>query len=156
VLYRADVVRERNPFFDESVLHDDTERAYEILETWDFGFVHQVLSCLRRNDESIMTRATTFNPYLLDKYVVLKRFGRKFLTDEEYARTSADIRARYRRYLGESVLARRDAAFWKHHEAGLASIGETLSRGRRIRLGVLAALGLLLRPIETLRLILGR
>jgi glycosyltransferase involved in cell wall biosynthesis len=156
VLYRADVVRERQPFFDEKVLHDDTERAYEILATWDFGFVHQVLSCLRRNDESIMTRASAFNPYLLDKYVVLKRFGRTFLTDGEYARVFADIRGRYRRYLGESVLARRDADFWRHHQAGLASVGETLSRGRRLRWAALAALGLLAHPADTLRLILGR
>lgn len=156
VLYRAEVVRERNPFFDETVLHDDTERAYEVLETWDFGFVHQVLSYCRRHDEGIMTRASSYNPYLLDKYVVLKRYGRKFLTDAEYSRVFADIRARYRRYLGESVLARRDAAFWKHHQAGLASIGETLGRGRRIRLGLLAALGLILRPVEALRLLLGR
>jgi hypothetical protein len=156
VLYRADVVRERQPFFDEKVLHDDTERAYEILATWDFGFVHQVLSCLRRNDESIMTRASAFNPYLLDKYVVLKRFGRTFLTDGEYARVFADIRGRYRRYLGESVLARRDADFWRHHQAGLASVGETLSRGRRLRWAALAVLGLLAHPADTLRLILGR
>lgn len=155
VLYRADVVRERQPFFEERLLHDDTERAYEILENYEFGFVHQILSYLRR-DEGIMQRASTFNPFLLDKYLVVKRFGRKYLTEAEYARVSADIGKRYRLYLGEGVLARREAAFWRHHQAGLASVGESLGAGRRLWLGARAALHLMARPVDTFRMLLGR
>lgn len=155
VLYRADIVRKRQPFFDEQLLHDDTERAYEILEKYEFGFVHQILSCLRR-DEGIMQRASTFNPFLLDKYLVLKRFGRKYLTEAEYARVSADIGKRYHLYLGEGVLARREPAFWRHHQAGLASVGESLGVGRRLWLGARAALHLMARPVDTLRMLLGR
>lgn len=155
VLYRSDVVRERSPFFDERLLHDDTERAYEILETWDFGFVHQVLSYLRR-DEGIMQRAATFNPYLLDKYLVLRRFGPKFLTEQEYARVFGDIRRRYRLYIGESVLARRNEAFWRHHQTGLSSVGEKLGTSRRLWWGAAAALHLMARPVDTVRMLLGR
>ena len=42
VMYRSAVVRHRQPFFDESLLHSDTEKCMEILQDWDFGFVHQI------------------------------------------------------------------------------------------------------------------
>ena len=53
MLYRAEVVRARDPFFCERSLHEDTEACYEILRDWDFGFVHQVLSYWRTQPGSI-------------------------------------------------------------------------------------------------------
>src|SRR5439155_16830470 len=44
ILLRAEIVRSREPFYSENRLHEDTEACYEILQTWDFGFVHQALT----------------------------------------------------------------------------------------------------------------
>ena len=46
-MYRCSLVRSQSPFYDESLLHEDTEKCLQILEHRDFGFVHQVLSFLR-------------------------------------------------------------------------------------------------------------
>ena len=50
VMYRSSVVRHPRPFYDESVLHADTEKCMEILKHWDLGFVHQVLSFCRADN----------------------------------------------------------------------------------------------------------
>ena len=44
VLFRADLVRERQPFFDETFRHADSDAAYWALMRADYGLVHQVLT----------------------------------------------------------------------------------------------------------------
>src|SRR5438128_1399449 len=44
ILLRAEIMRSREPFYSENRYHEDTESCYEILQTWDFGFVHQILT----------------------------------------------------------------------------------------------------------------
>ena len=53
VMYRSSIVRRHKPFFNEDVLHADTDKCYEILQHWDLGFVHQVLSFSRMDNQSI-------------------------------------------------------------------------------------------------------
>ncbi len=38
ILYRADLVRARQPFYDLNRYHEDTEVAYEIFKNSDLGF----------------------------------------------------------------------------------------------------------------------
>src|SRR5262249_14183861 len=47
LLYRADLVRARDPFFTETNLHADAETCHALLRTCDFGFVHQLLTFTR-------------------------------------------------------------------------------------------------------------
>ena len=44
VLYRSDLVRSRDPFYNEANIHADTEVCFALLKTSDFGFVHQILT----------------------------------------------------------------------------------------------------------------
>ena len=43
VMYRSAVVRDRAPFYKEGRYFEDTEACFEVLQTWNFGFVQQVL-----------------------------------------------------------------------------------------------------------------
>ena len=150
VMYRADLVRARRPFYDQTVLHPDTEAAYRILLEWDLGFVHQVLSFVRVESGSISGRVHDFNPHLLDKLVVLMRYGPDVLTASEYEATLADVSGRYWRYLGRKALRRRPQAFWDYHERGLATVGQRLSGARLVRYCAAAVFDMLLHPKETL------
>jgi glycosyltransferase involved in cell wall biosynthesis len=47
LLYRADLVRAHDPFFNEANIHADTEACFALLRNCDFGFVHQVLTATR-------------------------------------------------------------------------------------------------------------
>ena len=45
LLYRSDLVRSHDPFFNEAnIFHADTEACFDLLRSYDFGFVHQVLT----------------------------------------------------------------------------------------------------------------
>ncbi len=126
MLYRASVVRARKPFYALGRYHEDSEAACEILLDHDLGFVHQVLSFCRTDNESIMTTARRFNPEPLDHLIVLERYGREVLSADEFARVSALEWRVYLGFLGASALRGREPKFWDYHRGGLATIGRKL------------------------------
>lgn len=150
VLYRADIVRARTPFYREGRLHEDTEVCYEILRTHDFGFVHQVLSFMRMDNLSISTSVRNFNPNGLDRLIVVNDFGKDFLSADEYAAVLARAERNYYGDLGRSMLRFRGRRFWDYHREGLATIGRTL-HWRKLLPGALRELAeLTLNPKRTL------
>jgi glycosyltransferase involved in cell wall biosynthesis len=128
VMYRADIVRSRRPFYALGRYHEDTEAAYEILLTHDFGFVHDVLSFMRVEDESLTGATRRFNGDPLDRLICIERYGKSVLTQIEYGELVSREWASYADFLGSSALRRHDKALWKYHRAGLATIGHTLRR----------------------------
>ena len=129
LLYRSEVVRERQPFYDPGALHEDTESCYEILERHDLGFVHQVLTFTRRQNESLTNERNQFDSaHRLDKFIIVSKFGEIFLGEEEYLAALERARGAYYRYLGERNLYTTDRAFWEYHRRGLATAGLELDR----------------------------
>jgi len=47
LMFRSDLIRARNPFYDENSLLEDYEVCYEVLKESDFGFVHKLLTFLQ-------------------------------------------------------------------------------------------------------------
>ena len=127
-MYRADIVRERRPFYALGRYHEDTEAAYEILLRYDFGFVHQVLAFLRTENVSIMSGVHGFNPGKLDHLIAFERYGRELLADEEYEAVKEWEWGSYMGFLGRSLFLRRGEDFWKYHLKGLAMIDKKLRR----------------------------
>src|SRR5262249_22031082 len=75
VLYRADLVRARPQFFRPGIYHADTNTAYDLMLAQDFGFVHQVLSFVRSDNESFSSAIRGFGPIPLDFLTVVERFA---------------------------------------------------------------------------------
>lgn len=128
LLFRSEIVRQRKPFYGESSLHADTEACYEILRDWNFGFVHQVLTFSRRQNESISSSSKSFNPHLLDRLIMLKKYGTEYLTREEMQRISKLVENAYYRYLANSLLDFREQSFWDHHREGWRNIPMQIQR----------------------------
>lgn len=126
VMYRSSLVRSDQPFFDESLLPEDVEKCMQILEHWDFGFVHQVLSFLRLGNESITWGVRTLQPGMLDRYIVVQRYSPAFLEAGEARSIRKQSKQTYYRVLAREALRLREAAFWRHHQRGLKTLGETL------------------------------
>jgi glycosyltransferase involved in cell wall biosynthesis len=126
LLYRADLLAKRNPFYSETSLHEDSDLCYEVLADSDFGFVHQVLSFSRVGNRGNLTTIDTFFWTLLDSYMTLRKFGPTFLSQEELVGRVRSVRAEYMRILGESRLLGREPEFWRYHRRGLATVGEEL------------------------------
>lgn len=146
ILLRSDLVRSRNPFYEENRLHEDTEACYDILRKWDFSFVHQVLSFTRTDNDSILTSQRRFDPWYLDQLITLKRFGPDFLESYEFEQTLKKVKKIYFSFLGSNLLRNREEAFWKYHRNGLATVDVDLSMLDVWRYAGMELLSLLLNP----------
>ena len=126
VMYRSSLVRHQQPFFNESLPHSDTEKCMEILEHWDFGFVHQILSFLRIDNEFISSAFRSFQPNALDRYIIVQRYASTFLGAAEAALLKEESKRWYYRVLGKEAIQLRSREFWRHHKEGLKTLGEPI------------------------------
>jgi glycosyltransferase involved in cell wall biosynthesis len=130
LMYRASVVRARDPFYNEEEMNADTQACFEILAASDFVRVPQILMTLRRNDESISGILERFKPQMLLNYVLTQKYGPKFLEPAQLASAQRSVRKRYYKMLASACLNRAPASFWQFHRAELARIGEKVQRRR--------------------------
>jgi len=149
VLYRASVVRAGEPFLTPEAPHADTERAYQTLRDHDFDFVHQILSYLRRGNESVSSRISDLYPGLLDRLIIIQRYGRDFLDPSEFARCLRTCEREYYRAYVRQVVGPARRRFLAHHRPGLEHAGYRLSRRRLVEAGLAEAADLLLDPKKT-------
>lgn len=129
VLMRADLVRQRQPFYDEKMaVAEDLSACWDMLRVSDFGFVHQVLTFVRTENPSILSTIKGFEPQALDRLVLMHRHGRDFMEPPEFEATHKHITDSYYRALARGLLNRRGPAFWKYHRNGLLADGLRLNR----------------------------
>jgi glycosyltransferase involved in cell wall biosynthesis len=127
VMYRSSLVRQQNPFYNESLPHADLEKCMEILAYWDFGFVHQVLSFQRVDDESITASIERFAPYALDRYITTQRYASVFAEPREASFLSRNSRREYYRVLAKAAIQLREPAYWRYHQVGLKVLKESIN-----------------------------
>jgi glycosyltransferase involved in cell wall biosynthesis len=150
-LLRASVVRERVPFYNPLNYHGDTEAYLELLQRHDFGYVHQVLSYDRKDEDSRTTaylkRVQSYPAADLDE---ITKFGPIYLTPEEYAVRLREVTRAYYRFLAMNVFEFRKREFWHYHRTHFKAMGYPLQYGRLAWYSVLRFLDLLLNPKRTL------
>ena len=117
-MLRSAFVRERRPFYMESLRHDDTEAMLWMLSRHDFAFVHQVLSFARKQPESRSSWSRKMNSSSPENILFLLRYGRAVLNDTEYR---AHLRANLKSYVSwhlrqfPRVSRLRDSEFFELH-----------------------------------------
>jgi len=146
ILVRADIVRERNPFYAEGRLHEDTEACYEILRDKDFGFVHQVLSFMRVDNVSISSAVRNLDPNDLDLFIVLNEHGPYFLTEAEFRERLKAVMKIYFTSLAKKGFLKMDKRYWAYHEKGLRTVGYCLRRRDLIPYVLIIGVDVLLNP----------
>jgi len=124
VMYRSSLVRGNDAFYNASFPFADLQKCMEILEHWDFGFVHQVLSFSRRDNDSILPALEQLQPYDLLRYVIARRYASVFLDSEEAALIIERYKHRYYRALARAALGLRGRAFWRFHKSMLKALNE--------------------------------
>lgn len=140
-MLRADLVRARDPFYDESTIHADEASCYEVLQTADFGFVHQVLTYQRVHRGTVtFSVARRLNTYLLAHMKILAGYGRVYLTADEYERVMKQRTDVYYKFLARALLSPFRREIWQHHRSGLAALGIVVRRERVAR-AILEELG---------------
>ena len=68
-------MRDNEAFYNRSFPFAEMQKHPEILEHWDFGFAHQVLSFSRRDNESILRSLKPFAPSYLLRYIFVRRYS---------------------------------------------------------------------------------
>ena len=116
ILIRSDIIRNRNPFYNENRLHSDTDACYEVLKSCKFGFVHQILSFSRTQKDSIQDKIKKFDPWVLDRFINFIKYGNFFLNSNEYKNSFRIIRNEYYKFLSKSLFERRGKKFWNFHK----------------------------------------
>jgi glycosyltransferase involved in cell wall biosynthesis len=153
LLYRSNLVRGRHPFFPEfkySGYFDDAHLGFDVLERAKFGFVHQILSYTRVGNPSVMTAVGDFNFVDLTYYMIMKKYGARYLTPAEYKEYFTQAQQQYYEFLGYSAFKRRGSRFWDYHKKGLEVSGERLDWGRIARMQFPRLLHLLGNPKNAL------
>jgi glycosyltransferase involved in cell wall biosynthesis len=156
LLFCSDIVRKRTPFFPERSYHPDTEACYEILQYSDFGFVHQILTFSRINNDSISSDRLPFNPNLLSAFISVLKYGNVYLEKDEYARCYIGVKDRYFKFVGREYLRNRDRTFWTYHRKGLENIGYSLRKSELIKYALLFVLDCAFSPNATISLAVER
>jgi glycosyltransferase involved in cell wall biosynthesis len=129
VMYRSSMVRQQRPFYDDTLFHDDDfEKHIQILEHFDFGFIHQILSFCRIDKESTSSRAGLhfWNYSVVISYGIVLRYAPLFLNSHEAAALIKETKRMYYGVLASEALRLRGRAYWQHHREGLKSFGQTL------------------------------
>jgi glycosyltransferase involved in cell wall biosynthesis len=127
VMYRSSLVRQQNPFYNESLPYADLEKCMEILAHRDFGFVHQVLSFSRVDDESITASIERFAPYALDRYIITQRYASVFVEPKEASFLRRRSSRVYYRVLAKAAIQLREPAYWRYHRLGLKVLKQTIN-----------------------------
>lgn len=130
VLYRADLVRNHDPFYNEENIHADTEVCFTLLKTCDFGFVHQILTFTRVRGGSLNTASQEIQTSFASMLQLLIEHAPQYLTREERAASLARHVAEYYRFLGKSLMLGRGKQFWDYHKGELAKSGVGFNRAR--------------------------
>lgn len=154
VLYRADLVRERDPFYSNANTHPDTEICFELLKSSDFGFVHQVLTFTRVRLHSLTTISASLQSNLAGMLHILLRHGPHYLTPQEFAICLTEHLSEYYRFLGKSLLLRREKGFWDYHKRQLIKSGLGFSRARLARAALATLCIATLNPKDTIQKLL--
>jgi glycosyltransferase involved in cell wall biosynthesis len=123
ILVRTDIVRKAEPFYPEGWLHDDTEACFRVLAEHDLGFIHQVLTFSRKDDESLTSEVARFGPGPIRKFMFAVKYGPQFFTADEYQKYLRRETDFYGEFLAESVFQFKRKEFWDFHRRGLRAMG---------------------------------
>lgn len=156
VLYRSDLVRSRDPFYNEGNFHADREACVVLLKSCDFGFVHQILTFKRLGKGSLTLQVgwdlmTHYGSMLS----TLLTHGQDYLTPMEQEVCVDRLVAEYYNFLAVSVMrGRRDKKFWDYHKKKL---NETVgfSRTRLVKVTIARFCRAILNPYESIERLRG-
>jgi len=124
LLIRSDLLRKRDELYNQNHLHSDGAACLDLLTESDFGFVHQVLTCTRRHDESVSSRiAHKLRTHRLGPLQHLVDYGSVFLSKEEYRHRLKELVHHNHREMGRDLVTMRSGDQFKYHQNRLKDMG---------------------------------
>jgi glycosyltransferase involved in cell wall biosynthesis len=155
VMYRSDLVRRKRPFYPHSRPNADTDVCYEILETSDLGFVHEVLSFERVHQQQVSSDLRSFAAGDLAYLEAVLKYGAIYLGAADHRKRLETLETRYYRMLARSALRLRGPDFWRFHRRELSTIGSRLDLKRVAWSCVVEVVAELRNPAAAARTVFG-
>jgi glycosyltransferase involved in cell wall biosynthesis len=149
LLYRSDIVRDRDPFFNESNIHADMEACVSALKFCDFGFVHQILTFSRVRAGSLETVSSSLNSLAPGRLHDLVTYGPEFLSRDEFSACLNRSVTLYYESLVGGLLRGLDSNYWDFHKRKLAEAGIGFSRARMAKVALRKMCSAVLNPKAT-------
>jgi glycosyltransferase involved in cell wall biosynthesis len=118
VLIRSELIRARQPFYDPTFRHADTEAAYWAFKRSGFGLIHQVLTYTRLEPNGETPLSRRLSSYGAENLRMLIRYGPGAVDETEYrARLRFELRRYVRFHVKQSLKPsrHRDKAFRAFH-----------------------------------------
>jgi glycosyltransferase involved in cell wall biosynthesis len=156
LLYRASLVRSVDSFYPNLSPHADTAACYEYLDRCDFGFVHQILSAERVHTGQTSEQSRIVNYYVAEGLSYLAEYGPRYLSERELPSRINQHLNNYYRFLGKSLLKRRNKEFWDYHKGQMHQSGYPLSHVRVATAALAQIFDKLLNPKRTIENLLPR
>jgi glycosyltransferase involved in cell wall biosynthesis len=156
LLYRASLVRSRDPFYNESNLHADSEVCLALLRSCDFGFVNQVLTFTRVRSGSLTSFSNDLNTLIAGRLHDLVTYGRDYLTPQEFESCLDRQLSAYYHFLARSLRRRGDEKFWDYHKKKLTDAGVGFDRVRLAKTVAAKVVSAVFNPKDTIEKLLAR
>jgi glycosyltransferase involved in cell wall biosynthesis len=150
LLIRSALIRDRKVFYNDSNLHADKEACFDLLQSSDFGFVHQVLTYSRRHGERSTSFSEKMNTYLLGNLIILTKYGPVYLSREEYDKCLKRHMKYYYLFLGRSVVWTREKQILAYHKQCMRELGYAFSWAELSKVVFFEVLDILCNPKKTL------
>jgi glycosyltransferase involved in cell wall biosynthesis len=150
ILVRADLVRSAQPFYPEGWIQEDTEACFRILAEHDLGFIHQVLTFSRKDDESTLGEIIRLGPGPLRRFMFAKVYGPRFLSDREAQQHLGRVTDFYGQFLAKSLFQFKGKDFWDFQRRGLRVAGADFWSIGLLRYVFLELLDIIFNPKKTL------
>ncbi len=128
ILYRADLVRDKDGFYPNESPHSDTSACFKSLRNREFGFVYQVLSYERTHPDTQSSASAQLNRYASAHLNDLLEYGPWYLEQREFEGCLKEELANYHRFLAVSMMDAKGREFWEYHRRRLEELGHPMRR----------------------------
>jgi len=153
-MFRANVVRERENFFNPERAADDLEPELDSFSNWDFAFIHQVLSFTRREKPGTSTNMSRLMLLSASPLICLHKYGPRFLDVHELNERQRFIERAYGVEVAEGMARIGIKEVLRAHRRELANAGMSMPVWSILRGMVHVAFKLLRHPVRSYKAIL--
>ena len=149
MLYRSSALAEATPCFRPGLFYPDTDLCFRLFRRWKYGFVHQVLSFVRNDNDGISSDFEEFDFIPAYRYALAREYGPEVLSRQELRKAIRAWRSIYFGRLGNALMAGRPGEYWEFHKKNFRVFGADLRRTDLIWPAAIAGLDMVFNPKAT-------
>jgi hypothetical protein len=150
MLYRSSALAEATPCFRPGLFYPDTDLCFRLFSRWKYGFVHQVLSFVRKDNGGVSSTFEDFDFIPAYRYALAREYGPEVLSREELRKALGAWRSVYFGRLGNAAVAGRPRAYWDFHKKAFRVLGSDLRRTDLVWPATVACMDVVFNPKATI------